>query len=202
MTCAPLLATAAMSFGPAEYFALAVFALTVVATLSSGAMCKGLAAAFVGLFLSTVGIDPVSGDFRNTFDVPELFNGISLVPALVGLFAVSQVLLSLEAVSYTHLDVYKRQGPMLVSDPWFRKLDPQTKALVEKAAKEAAAYEWKWSAEQDEIALKECLARGMVINDVSDEPAWTEAARSVWPQFYDKVGGKAVVDEALAIMQQ
>ena len=41
-----------------------------------------------------------------------------------------------------------------------------------------------------------------VINDVSDEPAWTEAARSVWPQFYDKVGGKAVVDEALAIMQQ
>ena len=71
-----------------------------------------------------------------------------------------------------------------------------------KAAKEAAAYEWKWSAEQDEIALKECLARGMVINDVSDEPAWTEAARSVWPQFYDKVGGKAVVDEALAIMQQ
>ena len=93
-------------------------------------------------------------------------------------------------------------GPMLVSDPWFRKLDPQTKALVEKAAKEAAAYEWKWSAEQDEIALKECLARGMVINDVSDEPAWTEAARSVWPQFYDKVGGKAVVEEALAIMQQ
>ena len=50
VTCAPLLATAAMSFGPAEYFALAVFALTVVATLSSGAMCKGLAAAFVGLF--------------------------------------------------------------------------------------------------------------------------------------------------------
>ena len=42
VTCAPLLATAAMSFGPAEYFALAVFALTVVATLSSGAMCKGL----------------------------------------------------------------------------------------------------------------------------------------------------------------
>ena len=52
----------------------------------------------MGLFLSTVGIDPVSGDFRNTFDGPELFNGISLVPALVGLFAVSQVLLSLEDV--------------------------------------------------------------------------------------------------------
>lgn len=98
VTCAPLLAKAAMSFGPAEYFALAVFALTVVATLSSGNMIKGLAAAFVGLFISTIGIDPVSGDFRNTFDVPSLFSGVSLVPALVGLFAVSQVLLSLEDV--------------------------------------------------------------------------------------------------------
>ena len=108
VTCAPLLATAAMSFGPAEYFALAVFALTVVATLSSGAMCKGLAAAFVGLFLSTVGIDPVSGDFRNTFDVPELFNGISLVPALVGLFAVSQVLLSLRMSSSARVGSSRR----------------------------------------------------------------------------------------------
>lgn len=98
VTCAPLLARAAMSFGPPEYFALAVFALTVVATVSSGAMTKGLAAAFVGLFISSMGIDQVSGDFRNTFDIAELFNGVGLVPALVGLFAVSQVLLSLEDV--------------------------------------------------------------------------------------------------------
>jgi len=41
----------------------------------------------------------------------------------------------------------------------------------------------------------------MVANDVTDEDTWMEAARSVWPQFYDKVGGKAVVDEALAIIQ-
>ena len=93
-------------------------------------------------------------------------------------------------------------GPMLVSDPWFRKLDPQTKALVEKAAKEAAAYEWKWSAEQDEIALKECLARGMVINDVSDEPAWTEAARSVGPPAPPTVGGTAVAAAARARLLQ
>lgn len=83
------------------------------------------------------------------------------------------------------------------------QLDPQTKALVEKAAKEAAAYEWKWSAGNRMNALKECLARGMVINDVSRrEPAWTEAARSVWPQFYDKVGGKVRGGQSLAIMQQ
>ena len=97
-TCAPLLAQAAMRFGAAEYFALAVFALTVVATFSSGNMLKGLTSAFAGLFISTIGIDPVSGDFRNTFNMPDLFNGVSLVPALVGLFAVSQVILSLEDI--------------------------------------------------------------------------------------------------------
>ena len=98
ITCAPLLAQAAMRFGAAEYFALAVFALTVVATFSSGNMLKGLTSAFAGLFISTIGIDPVSGDFRNTFNMPDLFNGVSLVPALVGLFAVSQVILSLEDI--------------------------------------------------------------------------------------------------------
>lgn len=98
VTCAPLLAKAAMSFGPAEYFALAIFALVIVATLSSGSMVKGLCAMFAGIFISTIGIDPVSGDFRNTMNVSDLLNGVALVPALVGLFAVSQVMLSLEDV--------------------------------------------------------------------------------------------------------
>lgn len=92
-------------------------------------------------------------------------------------------------------------GPMLVSDPWYRKLDAQSKALIDKAAKEAVAYEWKWAAEQDNIALKDCIDHGMVLNKLTDEPKWMEAARSVWPKFYDKVGGKALIDEALAIMK-
>ncbi len=96
--CAPLLAGIATSFGPAEYFALAVFALCVVATLSSGNMLKGLAATFVGLYLASIGIDPVSGDFRNTFDNNNLINGITLIPTLIGLFAVSQVLLCIEHI--------------------------------------------------------------------------------------------------------
>ena len=92
-------------------------------------------------------------------------------------------------------------GPMLVSDTWYRKLDPQTKALVDRAALQAAEYEWKWAAEQDQVALKACTDHGMVVNELSDEPKWMEAARGVWPKFYDKVGGKANVDEALAIMK-
>lgn len=134
VTCAPLLARAAMSFGPAEYFALAVFALTVVATLSSGNMVKGLAAAFVGLFISTIGIDPVSGDFRNTFDVPSLFNGVSLVPALVGLFAVSQVLLSLEDVFMGKSGIVKdgtlsRQG-LTLRELWRERLNLLRSSII------------------------------------------------------------------------
>lgn len=91
-------------------------------------------------------------------------------------------------------------GPMLLSDAWYQKLDPAAKALVTKAAQEAAQYEWKWAAEQDQIALKECLTRGMELHALKDEPAWQERARSLWPRFYEQVGGREAIDEALAIM--
>lgn len=91
-------------------------------------------------------------------------------------------------------------GPILVSDAWYRKLDPATKALVDKAAKEAVAYEWKWSAEQDAIARQECLNHGMQIATLTDEPKWAEAARGVWPSFYGKIGGKETVDQVLAVI--
>lgn len=96
ISVAPLLAKAAMSFGATEYFAVAVFGLTVVASLSSGQVLKGLIATFLGLLVSTIGLDPVTGDLRNTFDNPNLFSGVALVPVLVGLFAMSQVLLTIE----------------------------------------------------------------------------------------------------------
>ena len=99
VSVAPLLARAAMSFSAPEYFAVAVFGLTIVASLSSGHLIKGLISACVGLFLATIGLDPVTGDMRNTFDIPDLFNGLSLVPVLVGLFAMSQVLVTVEDVA-------------------------------------------------------------------------------------------------------
>lgn len=91
-------------------------------------------------------------------------------------------------------------GPMLVSEGWYAKLDADTKALVDKAAKEAAQTEWKWAAEQDEVAKQQCLDKGMILNVMTDEPVWQEKARTIWPMFYDKVGGKATVDEAVSIM--
>lgn len=93
-------------------------------------------------------------------------------------------------------------GPMLVSENWYRKLDSMTKELVDRAAAEAAAYEWEWSAKQEELALRTCLEHGMQLNQLLDESRWAQAARSVWPQFYDKIGGKQIVDKALMIMAE
>lgn len=92
-------------------------------------------------------------------------------------------------------------GPLLVSDAWYQKLDPDTRNLVNKAAKAAQDYEWKWIAEQDRLALRDCVDHGMIVNELTDEPVWMEKARSTWAQFYDKVGGKAFVDEALEAMK-
>jgi len=91
-------------------------------------------------------------------------------------------------------------GPIQVSEVWYQKLDADTKALVDKAALEAQNYEWKWSEEQEEIAKAECIKRGMIVDQPTDEPVWMEKARSIWPEFYDKIGGKEIVDEAVAIV--
>ena len=96
MTLAPLLARAATAFGAAEYFAVAIFGMAVVASLSAQAIIKGGIAALLGVYLSTIGGDPISGELRNTFGVSDFLGGLPLVPVLVGLFAVSQVLVTLE----------------------------------------------------------------------------------------------------------
>lgn len=98
VTISPFLAKAAMAFSAPEYFAVAVFGLTIVSSLSSKEVLKGFISMLLGLLVATIGLDPVTGDIRNTFDIPDLFNGLALVPVLVGLFAVSQVLLTIEDV--------------------------------------------------------------------------------------------------------
>lgn len=82
----------ARKFGPAEYFWLVCFSLTVVAAVSGPSLAKGLLAAALGLMLSFVGRDLFYGSDRLTFGQLELAAGISLIPLLIGLFAVSEVL--------------------------------------------------------------------------------------------------------------
>ncbi|MCI9887012.1 tripartite tricarboxylate transporter permease [Micrococcales bacterium 31B] len=89
---APSLVKLATIFGPAEYFALAVFAFLAISSVVSESIVKGLAALAIGLALGLVGIDGPSGTQRFTMGIPQLFDGISIVIITVGLLALGEVL--------------------------------------------------------------------------------------------------------------
>ncbi|BCH23398.1 hypothetical protein MesoLjLc_30990 [Mesorhizobium sp. L-8-10] len=91
---APQLASLAIRFGSIETLALIIFSLTTIAWVSSGSTLKGLLAGVVGLVLSTVGIDSMSGVERFTFGNFALSAGLHAVPILIGLFALSEVFMS------------------------------------------------------------------------------------------------------------
>jgi putative tricarboxylic transport membrane protein len=94
MFLAPPLAAFALRFGPPEYTALLLLGLIILAYMSSGAMSKTLAMATFGLLLGTIGIDAMSGFMRFTYGVTELADGIGIVPVAVGLFGLSEILLT------------------------------------------------------------------------------------------------------------
>lgn len=98
---APLLSQVAIRFGPAEYFALMLFALTALSSLGGDDVFKGLVSLGFGLLLATVGIDPQSAVPRFTFGQLGLLDGIDFVVVTIGMFAVSEVLLSLERPDWT-----------------------------------------------------------------------------------------------------
>jgi putative tricarboxylic transport membrane protein len=95
---APQLARFALRFGPPEYFALMIFSLTIIASVSAASLEKGLLAGFFGLLLSSVGLDPVIGASRFTFGIPRLLTGFPMLPVLIGVFAISRLLSQLEDV--------------------------------------------------------------------------------------------------------
>lgn len=94
---APVLAKAALKFGPPEYVALYVLAFAALGGVTSKSVAKTLIATALGLMIATVGIDHASGVDRFTFGILELYEGIDFIIALVGLFAVSELLLFIEA---------------------------------------------------------------------------------------------------------
>lgn len=96
MLFAPILSRWAIRFGPAEYFALMVFAFTTLSSLAGKSVVKALIATTFGLMLATVGFDPNSAVPRYTFGQIRLLDGMDFVVVTIGLFAVSEVLLELE----------------------------------------------------------------------------------------------------------
>jgi len=119
MLLAPTLAAFALRFGPPEYTALLLMGLFILAYMSGGSMLKTLAMAAFGLMLGMIGIDVMSGYTRFSFDIVELGDGVGIVPVAVGLFGVSEILLSADGVA----------GPK-VQQPKLRDLIPSRDELM------------------------------------------------------------------------
>lgn len=93
---APPLALIALRFGPPEIFSLVLFSLTIIAVVSGKSLIKGLIAATLGLLFATIGMDPVAGLSRYTFGYIDMLKGVGLIPMLIGIFAISEILLKVE----------------------------------------------------------------------------------------------------------
>ena len=84
-------ASLAIKFGPPELFGVLILGLTVIGSVSGDSILKGLISGLMGLLLSTIGMDPITGELRYTFGYMELHRGITFIPMLIGLYALSQI---------------------------------------------------------------------------------------------------------------
>lgn len=101
----PMLASAAMSFGPAEMFMLAMFGLSVIIAISGKSVMKGLVSAFFGLMICCIGQDKTNGVMRYIpKDLYALYEGLPFIPTLIGLFAVAEVFAGYEKICGRHQD--------------------------------------------------------------------------------------------------
>ena len=118
MTIAPPLVKITLMFGPAEYFWVAVFGLSSIAVLLGADPVKGLAAACIGLLLSMVGLDPVTGHERLTFDSKHLLDGLDLIVVLTGLYAIPPAIRMAEEALKTGVkadDLKLKEGDSIIS---------------------------------------------------------------------------------------
>jgi len=92
----PQIARVGLRFGPPEFFALAIFGLGMIITISGRSLLKGIISCLFGLLITTIGFDPLSGVPRFTFGSRDLLGGISFIPALIGLFGYAQVFRNIE----------------------------------------------------------------------------------------------------------
>lgn len=107
----PPLAEFALKFGPPEFFALMILGLVMVVGLMGKSIVRGTIAAVVGLTLSLIGMDPISGALRFTFGEPHLMEGFDFVTIAMGLFGISEVLLGLE--NSMHAQTPSKVGKLL-----------------------------------------------------------------------------------------
>ena len=122
---APALAGFALSFGPAEYFMLAILALTVVASVAENNLIKGLLSGVLGFSIAMIGFDTIQAFPRFTFGTTDLAAGIQFIPVMIGLFAVSEAILQFENRQNISLtgSVISRFRPTF---SWIKRLIPSS----------------------------------------------------------------------------
>ncbi len=105
MFLAPQIAKVAINFGPFEFFSIAIFSLTMIATLSSGNMIKGITAGVLGFMFSTIGTDAIESTQRFTFGSTNLKSGFDMLAVMVGLFAVGEIIAAAETSHHKNEEV-------------------------------------------------------------------------------------------------
>lgn len=108
LALAPTLSGMALKFTAVEYTSFGIFGLVCVASISGGSILRGCIAATMGMILGCVGIDPVDGVIRLTFGLPDLLNGVPLIPALIAFFAITEVLQQSAGQGARHLPPQQR----------------------------------------------------------------------------------------------
>ncbi|MBI5440855.1 MAG: tripartite tricarboxylate transporter permease [Deltaproteobacteria bacterium] len=108
----------ALRFGPPEYFSLMVLGMAVLTFLASASMLRAISMAAVGLLLGSVGQDTISGFTRFTFGMPELLDGVGLVPVVMGLFGISEVLVNVERIVTGEIVSEKVRGLLPTLKDW------------------------------------------------------------------------------------
>lgn len=125
MVLAQPLVNFALRFGPSEYFALMVLSLCTVTAIGGGSPLKAAISTLVGLAMGMVGIEASSGQMRFTFGVPSLFDGIDVVVAAIGLFAVSEVLFGLGNLRGRSAPRLMQVGSLMMTrEEWRRSIGP------------------------------------------------------------------------------
>lgn len=92
LAIAPILAEFALKFGPPEYFLLAIMGLTGVVSVAAGGLTRGIISGLIGLIIALIGTDPMTGMVRYDFGMIDLYEGVSFMPALIGMFSITQML--------------------------------------------------------------------------------------------------------------
>lgn len=127
---APVVSNFALKFGAPEYFSMIAVGLIAVTFLSQGSMVKSTMMIFLGLFLSTVGKDSLTGEPRFQFGLLDLQDGLDFIPLVMGCFGISEILVNLEDISQREVYTDKISGLLPTMKDWTKSIFPILRGSV------------------------------------------------------------------------